>query len=196
MSQNYYNSGRIMDYSWANSGGYNEGGGDMVTAGASSLGNMSADLLTLTRDVGEYTSVGGYSSSGLINRGGLITSRSANVVSSTGTSNRAAGLISSGSGGALSAYISEIEQSIIRSSDPIAVNESEEITVNGQRGIWANRAEVVNWRGPIPINQYLINQDSNPEIITKRSNQTLDYVQELAVRYFVYYFKDLASFSI
>ncbi|RMZ99412.1 hypothetical protein BpHYR1_046756, partial [Brachionus plicatilis] len=38
-------------------------------------------------------------------------------------------------------YLSEIEQAILRSSDPISVNESEEITVNGQRGIWANKAE-------------------------------------------------------
>lgn len=88
-----------------------------------------------------------------------------------------------GAGGASQIYLSEIENSIIRSNQPIQINESEEITVNGQRGIWANRAEVVNWRGVIPITQYVINEDSNPEIITKRSNQTLDYVQELAIRY-------------
>ena len=89
----------------------------------------------------------------------------------------------SGAASANSAYLSEIEQAILRSSDPITLNESEEITVNGQRGIWANRAEVVNWRGAIPITQYLINEDANPELITKRSQQTLEYIQELAIRY-------------
>lgn len=80
-------------------------------------------------------------------------------------------------------YLSDIEQSIIRSSQPIQINETEEITVNGQHGIWANRAEVVNWRGDIPINQYVINEDANPEVINKRSEQTLEYMQELAIRY-------------
>ena len=89
---------------------------------------------------------------------------------------------SAGAGGS-SAFLSEIEQAILRSSDPITINESEEITVNGQRGIWANRAEVVNWRGAIPITQYAINEDSNPELITKRTVQQLEYIQELAIRY-------------
>lgn len=39
-------------------------------------------------------------------------------------------------------YLSEIETAILRSSVPINLNETEEITVNGQRGIWANRSEV------------------------------------------------------
>lgn len=41
-------------------------------------------------------------------------------------------------------YLSEIETAILRSSVPINLNETEEITVNGQRGIWANRSEVTN----------------------------------------------------
>lgn len=55
--------------------------------------------------------------------------------------------------------------------------------MNGQRGIWANKQEVVSWRGPVPITQYAINEDSNPEIITKRSGQQVEYIQELAIRY-------------
>jgi hypothetical protein len=82
-------------------------------------------------------------------------------------------------GGALSA----IEAAILRSTVPIDINETEEITVLGQRGIWANKSEVVNWRGVIPITEYVINEDANPEVITKRSTQQLTYVQELAIRY-------------
>jgi hypothetical protein len=104
---------------------------------------------------------------------------SLNAVAAFGSGSGSSG----GGGGALNAYLSEIEQTMIRSSDPIQINASEEITVNGHRGIWANRAEVVNWRGPIPITQYAINEDASPEIITKRSTQTVDYVQELAIRY-------------
>lgn len=87
----------------------------------------------------------------------------------------------SGVGGAN--YLSEVESAILRSSVPINLTETEEITVNGQRGIWANKAEVVNWRGVIPITEYAINEDAQPEIITKRTEQTLTYIQELAVRY-------------
>ena len=68
-------------------------------------------------------------------------------------------------------FLSEVEAAILRSSVPVEVNESEEITVLGQRGVWANRVEVQGWRGPIPIGEYQINQDADPEIITKRTQQ-------------------------
>ena len=35
----------------------------------------------------------------------------------------------------------------------------------------------------MPINQYELNQDPNPEFITKRYKENLEYVQELAIRY-------------
>jgi hypothetical protein len=81
------------------------------------------------------------------------------------------------------AYLSELEQLILQSQQPVELNENEEIEVNGERGLWANRAEVQQWRGDIPLEEYLINQDANPEVITKRAPQNLEYVQELAVRY-------------
>jgi hypothetical protein len=72
------------------------------------------------------------------------------------------------------AFISDVEAAILRANIPIELNESEEITVNGQRGIWANRSEVLNWRGVCPISEYQINADPNPEIITKRACQSLE----------------------
>jgi hypothetical protein len=71
-------------------------------------------------------------------------------------------------------FLSEVEQAILRSNVPLEINESEEITVLGQRGIWANRAEVVNWRGVVPIGSYKINEDDTPEIITKRTQQRIE----------------------
>lgn len=35
----------------------------------------------------------------------------------------------------------------------------------------------------MPITEYTINQDAQPEVITKRSNQQLVYQQEVAIRY-------------
>ena len=81
------------------------------------------------------------------------------------------------------AFLSEVETAILRSNVPVEVNESEEITVLGQRGIWANRAEVVNWKGDMALEEYQINEDADPEVITKQTEQRLEYVQELAIRY-------------
>jgi hypothetical protein len=74
-------------------------------------------------------------------------------------------------------YLSEVEAAILRSNVPINVNETEEITVLGQRGIWANKAEVANWKGVIPISQYAINEDGTPQVITKRTEQKITYIQ-------------------
>ena len=72
------------------------------------------------------------------------------------------------------AFLSEVEQSILRAAVPVELNETEEITVNGESGVWANRDEVTNWKGPVPIKEYEINADANPEVITKRTEQLLE----------------------
>lgn len=40
--------------------------------------------------------------------------------------------------------LSSVELAILRSNAPIEISGSEEITVNGERGIWANKSEVNN----------------------------------------------------
>lgn len=57
------------------------------------------------------------------------------------------------------------------------------ITINGETGVWINKADAINWQGPIPLSEYTINEDSNPEIIRKKSEQELVYNQEIAIRY-------------
>jgi hypothetical protein len=83
--------------------------------------------------------------------------------------------------------LNSIEQSILRSNLPIEVSETEEVTVSfkGQHesGLWINKQEVINWKGVIPIEDYIINEDLNPQVITKRHEQALVYIQELAIRY-------------
>jgi hypothetical protein len=76
-----------------------------------------------------------------------------------------------------------IEQSMLRSNVPISLSSEEEITVNGHRGVWANRNEVLNWNGPVPISQYRLNDDPYPEVIHKTNNQPIEYTQEIQVRY-------------
>lgn len=38
--------------------------------------------------------------------------------------------------------LSNVELAILRSNAPIEISGSEEITVNGERGVWANKSEV------------------------------------------------------
>lgn len=78
---------------------------------------------------------------------------------------------------------SQIESAILNSSEPINLNEIEEIMVNGERGIWANKEESLNWRGIMPLSEYKINEDDNPQIIKKKNKQNLVYHQEVAIRY-------------
>lgn len=80
-------------------------------------------------------------------------------------------------------YINDLEATLIRSSSPIEIEETEEITVLGERGLWLNKNEAKNWHGEIPLANYQLNRDSNPEIIFKKNDKNLDYIQELSVRY-------------
>jgi Ca2+-binding EF-hand superfamily protein len=57
------------------------------------------------------------------------------------------------------------------------------ISVNGEQGVWLNKHEDENWTGEIPLSQYPINEDADPEIITRKSDHFLLNEQEISVRY-------------
>ena len=67
-------------------------------------------------------------------------------------------------------YISEKE--IIKSVSPIPINEEdlEEVSVLGEHGLWANKQEVENWNGSLPVEDYKINEDEHPDHIIKVIN--------------------------
>jgi len=78
-----------------------------------------------------------------------------------------------------------IENSILSSSDPIPIpNErnAEMKIVNNQTGIWMNKNEEINWRGILPISDYSINKDSNPEHIIKTIERPVHYIQSIFVK--------------
>lgn len=106
-------------------------------------------------------------------------------------------------------YMSPIEQKILRSSEPIEINETERITLFGEEGmqiqknitkvrsrikfstyhtfiylgIWINKQESKKWKGELDISCYQINHDKHPKVIRKQHKQVVKYVQELCVRY-------------
>lgn len=46
-----------------------------------------------------------------------------------------------------SGFVSGVEQAILKAHIPIEISETDEITINGQRGIYANKQEVASWKG-------------------------------------------------
>jgi hypothetical protein len=56
------------------------------------------------------------------------------------------------------------------------------IIAGGERGKIVNRSEVSKWTGPQPIDSYLLNDDPDPEVIVKKSNQVVNYVQDFTIR--------------
>ena len=46
-----------------------------------------------------------------------------------------------------------------------------------------NQSEIKEWRGSLPLAEYTINDDKEPEIITKKSEREIVYKQEMAIRY-------------
>ena len=80
--------------------------------------------------------------------------------------------------------VSNIEDAILRSTEPIPVSvQDDEISINGESGLWINKTESLNWKGSVSLNNYPINEDPEPEIVKKTTNQKIEYVQELAIRY-------------
>jgi hypothetical protein len=80
------------------------------------------------------------------------------------------------------AYESAIERAVIQAKQPIESQEREQITAGQFTGTLLNRQEIQQFRGPIPLEQYRINDDQNPEVVRKRIEK-VRYQQEVAVRY-------------
>jgi hypothetical protein len=100
----------------------------------------------------------------------------ATAVNNSATPSRGSGINTSVNYNEQAGFQSEVEKRTLRAQQhPAQVNEnSEGISVNGERGLWANQAESANWRGDLPIHQYRINQDTNPEMVKKQTNQNLE----------------------
>lgn len=157
------------------------------------VNQIAQDLLTL-QATGALTSLSSFGSAATAAAVSSVRQQSpAAAAATTTTMTTTTAVVSSSSSsaspttqsnsGTKAEYFSETEASILRSKEPITIDSTEEITALGQRGIWANKKEVTNWKGDVPITEYFLNEDSNPEIIFKKANNKLEYVQELAIRY-------------
>lgn len=150
----------------------------------SSAGNQRSSESNIASDLLAFSSGANRQSQNIATD--LLALLGGGSASASGAETRSSASYSMASSGGVSDgvnFLSKIEQAILRSTNPIDVNETEELTVLGQHGLWINRSEVQAWRGDISINEYRIHEDSNPQVINKRVQQSIEYVQELAIRY-------------
>jgi hypothetical protein len=83
---------------------------------------------------------------------------------------------------------SGIESMILRSKSPVNLETSNDmVSVQGISGHWVNKAEVTKWKSKkgIPLSSYPINEDPNPEVILKKSeDQTpVSLKQDITIKY-------------
>lgn len=56
----------------------------------------------------------------------------------------------------------------------------ETVTVLGETGLLVNRREITSFNGPVPLGEYPINEDTNPEIVRKPADpQFVTYTQDV-----------------
>lgn len=179
MSYNYGNNYNSSGYGAAS--GYTSGGYAAATSGYTSGYAVSG--------ASGYASGSGYSASGYGNgshsNGYSASSYNsapayshATTTSSYSNNNNTSSYKAQSS----SAYQSQIERQIVDAKQPITFNTRETTTAGQWNGLWLNKQEVESFRGPIPITQYKINEDSNPEVIRKRLDK-VKYTQEVQVKY-------------
>ena len=80
-------------------------------------------------------------------------------------------------------YVSQMEQTLYNTNVPIASNETQTIRANGISGIWLNRAENMAWRGPVSLDEYKINNDTNYKIIRKQGGGKIQQTQDIQIKY-------------
>ena len=87
----------------------------------------------------------------------------------------------SGSGADFFAYSSQVENAILAAANPLEFNATKQMSAAGQTGLWLNESEVNAFSGNLA--QYVFVEDANPQVVNKKVQQQLEYVQELAIRY-------------
>jgi hypothetical protein len=76
-----------------------------------------------------------------------------------------------------SGFQSQIEQQLLMAKQPLEhLNSTELVQAGPFRGTLLNKQEIDQWRGPVPLEQYRLHDDPNPEIVKKRMDK-IKYTQ-------------------
>ena len=68
-------------------------------------------------------------------------------------------------------------------SNPLPFDQTDQFESGDVRGILLNKAEIVNWQGEQPLDQYSLNNDASPQVISKKPTNKMHYKQQVAIRY-------------
>ena len=185
MNFNYTSSGfdgsSVSYSSSASTGGYTQlssGVGGTFSTGAV-LGGSSATVSQIAQDMLSFSS--GSASSANTNSFGFSGASSSGASSSGAASSGAASSGAASSGADFFAFKSQVEASILAAANPLEFNATKQMTAAGQTGLWLNESEVLAFNGNLA--EYAFVEDANPQVVTKKVQQQLEYVQELAIRY-------------
>jgi hypothetical protein len=79
---------------------------------------------------------------------------------------------------------SEVERALLNATQPLhnLAGTRETINLGPYSGLYLNKHEADQWRGPVPIESYPINEDQHPEVIHKRIDK-VHYEQVCATRW-------------
>ena len=77
--------------------------------------------------------------------------------------------------------ISEIEKAIL-SKDHFPLDLTDNQDSNTDKNIWINKSSTSKWDGPIPLHDYPLYDDPEPHIVLKKTKESINYVQEFAIR--------------
>lgn len=79
--------------------------------------------------------------------------------------------------------LSDIELKILRSTVPLEFDKLDDIRYKNRNFLLLNKHEIKNWNEKNNLEQYPVNEDSEPFLINKKPTNQLEYVQKLAIRY-------------
>lgn len=77
----------------------------------------------------------------------------------------------------------DLSNRIITSTAPLDLNVTTPISIQQHTGIHLNRQEDQTWRGTVKLAEYPINVDNSPEVVHKKLNETVNYVQPITIKY-------------
>jgi hypothetical protein len=76
-----------------------------------------------------------------------------------------------------------LEELIVNAIEPIATpHDVKERTVNGERGLWLNENDELQWKGGVNINEYAVNNDQNPQYKVKVISKPVRFLRSILVR--------------
>ena len=77
----------------------------------------------------------------------------------------------------------ELSNRIITSISPLDLTATSQISIQRNTGLHLNEQEDQQWHGTVELSEYPMNVDPTPEVVHKKLDQTVNYVQPITIKY-------------